>query len=986
MQIHYPHRPTYTEDSLSLSPPAPTILQQRLATPPTSPEAYNPPGHSLEPANKRLRNSKSFPLISATNRINAASPKSRNTEEKPANDVFASSSSRSSKSLRRKESCGVLRDDSGNSRGANRGSRLGAGPGERVLKKKTSFQRNLGGRQVRLKRSENSTRSLRSEFQVTSDTPPRTNTSRTIGQRSSGQEVRSAIDDSTPEYSEEEMVLAEQSRSTGSSSCGDDIIQNGGMTPIPRSHSDPLSSAPGHILHVDERKKAATQLTEDSDEEVKKYDPREVFSKERFLRRHSRDFGHLHAHLATTTMTPGESVSITAEEPEDTMEQLVSAGPEVDLAAARREGREKRRSWALYRAGLVSPVLSTGAQALPSTPHSAPPASTSHTVSGSSNPTATGRPGHHRRLSSFVTGAHHPSLASPAFSETIMAGPPSTLPRQKVMSGGFKPLTLVAVTKAASPSSPADTADRSHRRNRWSIGSSGVPPVLERTLPMEEIEELSIIEERTSEKSRGSIVILRHSDQSRASLSSLPAHLRTHSSSTTSSSLSSLGAIINHGSPSKSSSSCSSGGEHLGGPRVLSGEAFNFRMSVGGRSRQRVPLDNTPQTSQYTANRGADHSYSGSLGFRSLQTDSSATLRGGRPISERIDQEVSLASDDKHARAARRRARAFLVAGLKLEEGSLFRDDESVHAVDYTQTDVSRRGGVVIEQPPALEDSPAMRESRARKRYSMMRAEKITSQPSVQPARSVHGPRAAMSLNPSLMPRDEFHGSAASPTTPYHTALDGRISDSPTSETSSVHRDLEEMLDEHVQPTNYRGRNSNSPITSSSASTMCKSPVGETYQGDPRAAANGVTIAVYDPMGHARQPSLSSYQDSVIPERPSVTRDNSHSSSSDHHLDAREMDSLELERRLFFNHPLNEPPAAKSVRKVKSDFGLSSSQMALPHGRAMSRPSSPIIIHDDAAGASPGRPTKTNWSKGVRQWWRDESKADAELETERGFG
>lgn len=668
------------------------------------------------------------------------------------------------------------------------------------------------------------------------------------------------------------------------------------------------------------------------------------------------------------------------------MEQLVSAGPEVDLVAARREGREKRRSWALYRAGLVSPVPSAGAQALPSTPHSAPAGSTSHAVSGGPKCTATGRPGHHRRLSSFVTGAHHPSLASPASSEAIMAGPTSTLPRQKVMSGGFKPLTLVAVTKATSPISPSDTADRSHRRNRWSIGSSGVPPALERALPVEEVEELSIIEERANEKSRGSIVIPRHSYQSGVSLSSLPAHLRTHSSSTTSSSLSSLGAIINNVSPSKSSSSCSSGGDHLGGPRVLSGEAFNFRMSVGGRSRQRVPLDNTPQTSQYTANRDADHSYSGSFGFRSLQTDSSATLRGGRPISERIDQEVALTSDDKHARAARRRARAFLVAGLKLEEGSLFREDESVHAVDHTQTDASRRGGVVIEQPPTLEDAPAVRESKARKRYSMMRAEKTTPQPSGQPTRSVHDTLPATSLNPSLMPRHGFHGSTASSTTSYHPALDGRISDSPTSETSSVHRDLMEMLDEHVHPTGYRGRHSISPITSSSAGTMRKSPVGETYQGDPRALANGITIAVYDPMGHARQPSLSSYQDSVGPERPSVTRDNSHSSSSDHHLDAREMDSLELERRLFFNHPLKEPPAAKSVRKVKSDFGLSSGQIALPHGRAMSRPSSPVIIHDDAAGASPGRPTKTNWSEGVRQWWRDDSKVNAEIETERGFG
>lgn len=98
------------------------------------------------------------------------------------------------------------------------------------------------------------------------------------------------------------------------------------------------------------------------------------------------------------------------------------------------------------------------------------------------------------------------------------------------------------------------------------------------------------------------------------------------------------------------------------------------------------------------------------------------------------------------------------------------------------------------------------------------------------------------------------------------------------------------------------------------------------------------------------------------------------------------MNSLELERRLFFHPPSNNSTPAKTVRKVKSDFGLGSNHIALPQGRSMSRPTSPVIIHEDSAGASPGRPTKTTWSKGVRQWWREESKPDAENATERGFG
>jgi hypothetical protein len=193
-----------------------------------------------------------------------------------------------------------------------------------------------------------------------------------------------------------------------------------------------------------------------------------------------------------------------------------------------------------------------------------------------------------------------------------------------------------------------------------------------------------------------------------------------------------------------------------------------------------------------------------------------------------------------------------------------------------------------------------------------------------------------------------------------------------------------ELLDERTHPAdNYRGRESISPITISSEETTHKS--SRPAAAAPISTANGITIAVYDPMGHARQASLASFRDSTS-ERPAPQRDNSEGSSGDLHMEDQGMNSLELERRLFFHPPSNNPTPSKAVRKVKSDFGLGGSHIALPQGRSMSRPTSPVIIHEDSAGASPGRPTKTTWSKGVRQWWREETKPDAENATERGFG
>lgn len=552
------------------------------------------------------------------------------------------------------------------------------------------------------------------------------------------------------------------------------------------------------------------------------------------------------------------------------------------------------------------------------------------------------------------------------------------------MSGGFKPLALVAVAKGTSPVLPVGMVDRAQRTNRWSISSSGLPAAVVPPMAAEiedKEEQLSVIDERASEKSRGSIAQASLSDQSRASLSSVPLHLRTHSASTTSS-LSSLGAIINNGSPSKSTSSCSSGGEHLGGPRVLSGKSFNFRMSVvsgGGRRSAIMTDDHRPFNLSTSESHGTVQSFASSDGFGNLRTDSRMTLRGGRLLDGQIDPADALLGNDKDSRAARRRARAFLVAGLKLEEGSLFRQEASEEGGQ--KMDTTRREGLVIDQPIDLD--AAAKENKARKRYSMMRAEKsVTLQPTT---RQVGAPQTR---SPSFMPLLPPHpiapnGSGASSASSYHTAMDRRLSDSPLSEASDDHGFMD-MLDELIPPAdNYQGRQSISPITISSGETTHKSP--RHAAAAPISTANGITIAVYDPMGHARQASLASFRDSTS-ERPAPQRDNSEGSSGDLHMEDQGMNSLELERRLFFHPPSNNSTPAKTVRKVKSDFGLGSNHIALPQGRSMSRPTSPVIIHEDSAGASPGRPTKTTWSKGVRQWWREESKPDAENATERGFG
>ncbi|KAJ9119201.1 hypothetical protein QFC22_003693 [Naganishia vaughanmartiniae] len=940
------------------------------------------PAPSSSTTSKRLKNSRSFPLINSTNRANT-----------PAPDVFSTAST-STKTLRRKQSRGVLQDDTSE----RTLTRVSSGKSERGLKSRASFQKYAPHTSHRLRRQDNSTKSLRSEYRETNTVASATTTSSLRGVERESVRVGK-------ESERKEGKGVSEKRAGKRRSFEEPVLDNTGSTPIPRSKSDPLSaSTHASTLITPSNSATTTSSKEDSDEETKKYDPKEVFSKERFLNRHSRDFGHLYARPATSSITPQNTEQTEGPNGEDAIEDLIIPGPEVDIALARKEGREKRRSWALYRAGLVSPVPAAGSNGW-TTPHSAPAASTSHTASISqSQQSISGRPGHHRRVSSFLTGAHHPSVNP---SPGLTASPQiSTVQRQTVLSGGFKPLALVAVTKGIS-SSPAGPERPVQRRNRWSMGSSASSPYIEAHASAvallhhtrdDEEEELSVIAERESEKSRTSTRLsVSSADHSRASLSSIPAHLRNHSSSTTSSSLSSLGAVINGSSPSKSTSSCSSGGEHLGGPKVLSGESFNFRMSVvsGGGRRKSGLLSgdhDEKETGQSLDDRMTWNS-AASSGFDNLRTDSRMTLRGGRLLDGQIDPEDALAGNDRDSRAARRRARAFLVAGLKLEEGSLYHEHEEQPMSPSAKMDATRRAGVVLSQPIEWNDEAPMQENRAsRKRYSVMRAEKSVPL-QVSQVQSPITPNA--SLGTSLLWRQHELQSGASSASSYYTADEQPLHSPSEAQFDIAEPGFTEIFDTGIPVLGdrYRGRESVSPITiSSSAGTARMSPgMNATSQAPSTGlAAPGITIAIYDPSGHARQASLASVRrDSIGSDRPVPTRDDSSGSSTDMHLGQQGLNSLELERQLFFDHRSvrsANSDAFKSVRKVKSDIGLGANQIALPTGRSMSRPTSPVIIHQDSAGASPGRHRKTGWSKGVREWWRDDAKANAENETERGFG
>ena len=452
---------------------------------------------------------------------------------------------------------------------------------------------------------------------------------------------------------------------------------------------------------------------------------------QRFLQRHSQDFAHLHSQALASMFQPSEPRSLTSaasvltetsptlpfdpRETEDERQRRI-------IEEARREGREKRRSWMLSKAGLMNGPMS------PTTTFYGP------------------APTHSRNASSISSSILSPgaSLASPRLGEMT----PRAHQRQTSLRGGIRPLSLVISQENA--------------RARESAGSIVLGPPLVTSpvsVVLEEEEKSDVVGEMTRSEStstsfsmsaghenepyishakhwsghhRGSIHSSGSGSQGSLSRSvsikshrrtmspaqqALPPHLRSFSASSvtmTNSSMSSLGAVIGGG----SESSCSSG-EHIGGPRVLSSDAFNFRMSV-----------NAP------APRAESRMTNSTYAMGSFRTESRLTMRGPTPDGEQ--------AEDRESRIQRRRARAFLVAGLKLESKAASASSQVVAEQDETdewpmspsEGKKDRRAGVVVENKLDLDNMEVMSASAPveRKRYSVMRREKQDDVPTLRRA------------------------------------------------------------------------------------------------------------------------------------------------------------------------------------------------------------------------------------------------------------
>jgi hypothetical protein len=199
------------------------------------------------------------------------------------------------------------------------------------------------------------------------------------------------------------------------------------------------------------------------------------------------------------------------------------------------------------------------------------------------------------------------------------------------------------------------------------------------------------------------------------------------------------------------------------------------------------------------------------------------TLRGATPGSDSNRDSVI---DDKHERARRRRARAFLVAGLKLEQGSLarsstisidreFEEEEEVEgesddverSPNQTNGRQTRRVGLVMEQAEQLAALADLQESASvsakssvrsmsaaggagRKRYSMLRREKMAAyvrptsvdEPRQPPARA-QTPLLSLFLQPtrSVVSPTGTEAEQSSAVASFHTARESLSLASPRS-------------------------------------------------------------------------------------------------------------------------------------------------------------------------------------------------------------
>jgi hypothetical protein len=729
--------------------------------------------------------------------------------------------------------------------------------------------------------------------------------------------------------------------------------------------------------------------------------------KARFLKRHSREYSHLYSSPGLqeafqqarsapayggfgsdhpTTRTGVRDLStVSPMETEDQRQARI-------VEEARKEGREKRRSWVLAKAGLVR--LEN-------------PLSPKVQVRGGTG-TARGHGHGHGRMDSLEHFS--PVLGSGRMEQ--LQQQQSRHERSSSMSGGLRPLSLVM--------------KQERERKRASLnGMTFEPlgpalplpePVIERAEEEEEdsdkLTEMTRSESSTTfalanqnqaeeayisharhgsnassgrasfvrghgrgrgsggrssmdSSSNGSISLSRSVSQRKVvspSRQALPPHLRNFSTSSVSmsnSSMSSLGAVLGG----NSESSCSSG-EHLGGPRVLSPEAFNFRMSV--TERERLANEKRESIPLFSSIRPDSRMTNSTLAYGSIRTESRFSMRGPTPDLGLYAEENFGPHEDRESRIRRRRARAFLVAGLKLEDNnntlrsshtSVVAEQDEEWPKSPDENKKSRRGGIMVEENLGIGeqvvetmDTPRPVE---RKRYSAMLRDRVPkSDDDFPPTRRAGTP---------LMPFYLNSASAAPAVSPAASA---------------------------VETTYYSAVQSPASTTQEQPAMIVSSPLTLEPAAEPLASP-GITISVIEETGNSYPVDINSANTTGLKPFPRDDSDNTLDTS------AWRAQSGEMIRELFWLPGAQQTedgslsPGEPVVRKAKSDMGLQAAfreEMPTVPRRSMSRPPSPALIHSDSAGASPGRERKTSWSDAAKGWLRSETKTTPEVEVEKGFG
>ncbi len=818
------------------------------------------------------------------------------------------------------------------------------------------------------------------------------------------------------------------------------------------------TSAPPGVLTVGALAEAHSSGDEGDDaeeeEELAPLDPKIIFSKERFLSRHSQDFGHLYASMPAPTVRSASSSSDKEnisgmEAPQERKDQVTEE--------ERIKGREKRRSWMLAKAGLQDDV-------------------SAHVSTGS---TGTAGAAVHRRRSSVLTGSAARSIISP--DPTAPTSERRRLVRQSVdlrsqpiLVGGPRPLSLVAsqdlrrrltdmgvektpraaVPAALDPSpiceepaevegladdSPRAPFDRLPRPQHTRHPSSLSIPVgnrSRRASPAGSLPPPSSYVRQSDLLATSSA----HSGYSTPTRGPLPPHLRNFSSSSTnSSSMSSFGAVIG-GSPGASSSSCSSGGDHLGGPAQLAPEAFNFRMTVVDRpSSLRYSLDDADQVTQrFSTMAVADR---GLIPLGSLRTDSRSAVRvAGHADSVGRD---SILLDEKAERVKRRRARAFLVAGLKLEQGNSVRlsgidilqdEDEGCDPASTVSPEPAdrhgRRAGLFVDQPADLAllarlnddasphdqqttsqhaigrhdtESLGVASATGRKRYSTLRREKLGIH--VQPVQGES--RAPLRSQTPLLPL------FLQPNRPSEQPIAGEIdpahfqgedhNNQPTGEAPRVtlandYSDVDLLVPDSGASSSFPtlrrvGRLSESVARSESGRNAAAGPGIVISLFDSERGSDGQSASLDDDQSGNVSVTSASTGGSSVPHglAPTVNPSPDPSSDTSTGIWGRGMDNAELARELFWQpqQPAPQIRSAKSsmssIRKVQSDAGIGASY-AQQQSSSANTPITPSFVHAGSAGASPGREQKESWSKGMRSWLTGSMAETREGEMEKGFG